>query len=63
MKRLEMLVRRLRVKMTVMSVILALLILQTLILSKNFVKWLGLRVSSWYVDLSERNYLTRKLKR
>ena len=63
MKHLEMLVRKLRVKMTVMSVILALSTLQTLILLRNSVKWLGLRVSSWYVDLSGRNYLTRKWKR
>ena len=63
MKRLEMLALKLRVKMTVMSVILALSTLQTLILLKSFVRWLGLRVSSWYVDLSGRNYLMRKLKR
>ena len=63
MKRYAMRVQKLRVKMTVMYVILVLSILQTLILLRNSVRSLGLRVSSLYVDLSGRNYLTKKWKK
>ena len=63
MKRYEMLVLKLQVRMTVMYVILVLLTLQTLILSGNSVRPLALRVSSLYVALSERNYLTKRLRK